>query len=410
MTSHAIAHKALSKLLDAGTRRRIRTAAGDTVAASAITVVFSEAKLPEYIELDSSEELERVHAEIREAERAGALRIEWDSAAGRFGQISRIVLSNIEALASFLNVTPQWVHIERAMQLSTPWRGQPAVDAIRAAWVRNTKVRNLGPRDAERLVEACRVLDRVRQATDAAVETPVRRLSADMFGDTKHIENALVPILDELTRGDEPPVSEVEAVLPRIGLVKHPQTLLIGGRGTLVLTNGQRITLTPPYLGIAPDQLARIDGPAPDHVLTIENLTTFNEVSRGLNEFTDAMVIYTAGMPSPSLRRALRCIAKCCSNHTRFWHWGDIDEGGLRIAKIVAASIAEESMPERILRPWLMDPCRLPETVRQAPGSYRQIRRMVAMAEELGWCEVATGIREMPSMVEQEAISPRTPF
>jgi len=410
MTDHPIAQKALSKLLDSGTRRRIRAAAGDTVAESAITLLFSQAKLPEYIELDSSDELERVHAEIREAERAGAVRVEWDSAAGRFGQISRILLLNIEALASFLSVTPQWVHIERAMQLSAPWRGQPAVDAIRAAWTRNTKVRNLGPGDVERLVEACRVLDRIQQATDAAVETPARRLSADMFGDTKYIESALVPILDELTRGEEPPTSEVEAVLPRLGLVKHPQPLLIGGHGLLVLANGQRIALTPPYLGIAPDQLARIDGPGPDHVLTIENLTTFNEVTRGLDEFTNAMVVYTAGMPSPSLRHALRCIAKYCGKDTYFWHWGDIDEGGLRIAKLVAASIVDEAVPERHLRPWLMNPSGLPEAVRQAPPSDRQILKMIAMAEDLGWSKVASGIREIPSMVEQEAIRPRTPF
>ena len=60
---------------------------------------FTAASLPGYFSLPSAKEKDAAHAVLRNAERNGALAIEWDSRAGDNGQILRLQLQNTEALA-----------------------------------------------------------------------------------------------------------------------------------------------------------------------------------------------------------------------------------------------------------------------------------------------------------------------
>ncbi|MGN8160693.1 Wadjet anti-phage system protein JetD domain-containing protein [Salinisphaera sp. SWV1] len=191
-----------------------------------------------------------------------------------------------------------------------------------------------------------------------------------------------------------------------LGLVKHPQPVLIAGRHQIRLQNERTVALHEPYIGLAPDHVCGIAGDAPAHIMTIENLTTFNEVARGLNDEVDAMVIYTGGMPSPALRAALRALIADCGERTCFWHWGDIDVGGLRTALAIQGELDGRAR----LRPWQMDLSILPSDTRLTDAPDTVVKQMITLAERLDWPEEAAGIRRLRAIVEQEVLAPCRPF
>lgn len=392
-----IAEQALSTLLRKAERRRIKASSGRLP-----SLKFSQASLPAYTRPLTREALSAIHADLREAERAGAITIDWDRRAGVDGAIARIRLNDATALAQYIGVTPRWQIVAEAKQRVSPWLGRWRVDAIWARWALDQKVRGLGAERASILVDACCVLERLPDNQDV----PVRRLSAAMFQNSKHIENALVAMLDELTRPSDLVTSDTAQVLQRLGLVKHPQPLMLAGRGEIRLSGGATSALHAPYTGLAPDHFLGLAGPPPLHVLTIENLTTFNEVARGMRQDANALVIYTGGMPSPALRLALRAVIAGCTRDTTFWHWGDIDVGGLRIALVIDAELGDGAR----LQPWQMDPSALPSEVVVHRAQDSVIEQMTDLAERLEWPAVATGIRRMRGTVEQEVLRPSVPF
>lgn len=392
-----IAEQSLSILLRKAERRRIKASSGPSP-----SLRFSQASLPAYLRPLTRETLSAIHADLREAERAGAIAIDWDRRAGVDGAITRIRLNDATALAQYIGVTPRWQVVAEAEQLGCPWRGRWRVDHIWARWALDQKVRSLGAERADILVDACRVLERLPDNQDV----PVRRLSAAMFRNSKHIENALVAMLDELTRPSNLVTSDTAQVLQRLGLVKHPQPLMLAGRIAIRLSDGTTSALHTPYIGVAPDHLLGLAGPPPLHVLTIENLTTFNEVARGMQQDANALVIYTGGMPSPAIRLALRALIAGCSSDTTFWHWGDIDVGGLRIALVIDAELGDRAR----LQPWLMDPSELPPEALVHRAQDSVIEQMADLAERLQWPAVAAGIRRTRATVEQEVFNPNVPF
>lgn len=392
-----IARQALSKLLGKAERQKIKSGNGPTP-----SLKFSAASLPAYNAPLTRERLNEIHAELREGERSGAITIDWDRRAGDDGQIMRIRLRDATKLAEYLGEQPRWEILAAAEAAIAPWRGQWRVDDVWTRWRLDKGVRGLKAERYSLLVDACRVLERLPDNQDV----PVRRLSAVLFKDTKRIERDLPAMLDELTRTSDLLTSESQLVLQRLGLVKHPQPLLIAGRVRIRMDGEASALLHRPYTGVAPDHfLGLADGP-PGHVLTIENLATFNEVARSLTDADDAVVIYTGGMPSPAVRQATRALIADCDDQTCFWHWGDIDIGGLRIALTIRAELGDKAA----LKPWQMDPSALPSEALTPGAAENVVRQMTALARLLGWPEVESGIRRTRATVEQEVLEPRRPF
>lgn len=368
------------------------------------SLAFTQASFPDYFELPTHEALEALHETLQHAQRREAITIDWDPRAGDQRQIRRIVLADENALADCLGVEPKWAMVHSAEPKVAPFLGHETVRRIWDVWSQGGKVRNTGPEDVDRLVAALRVLE----ACEGRDETPVRRLSARLFADSKYVEHNLHALLDELTRGeDDPPVSQAEDVLRRIGLIKHPQPLLIAGQGTIMLTGNRKVSLAQPYLGIAPDAFEgmRFDGSPCQDVLTIENLTTFNEAARQMTGATPALILYTGGVPAPSWRRAYAALAGSLPAWVRFWHWGDIDEGGFRIASMIAALLPEG----RTLQPWLMSPTEVAEAAQPCTTS-STVNAMIRYAKMTGWDALAREIEREPVTIEQEVLMPRLPF
>nr|WP_245187980.1 Wadjet anti-phage system protein JetD domain-containing protein [Frateuria flava] len=180
--------------------------------------------------------------------------------------------------------------------------------------------------------------------------------------------------------------------------------MLLAGDGTVDLA-GTTLPLVRPYLGLPVERVQAVATRAAC-VLTIENLATFHEaavVAAG----APVLLIYTGGMPSPAWRAAYVRILRGMDAQPSVLHWGDIDEGGFRIAAVLAQAVKDAAC---VLRPWMMSPADLPP---DAPGAREptaaSLARMCRWAERAGWNVVAEALRRRPVQLEQESLVPLLP-
>ena len=364
------------------------------------TLRFSEASFDQYLNLPMHQDKAAAHAELRNAERASAISIEWERRAGEDGQIERITLVDADAVARILGETPAWAAYDQAEAQLSAWSDLSNVQPILARWRAGKLVRGLSPARVADFVDACRVISaRRNQSSDEDVL--IRRFSAGLFSDSKRIEG-IGAALDALTAESlDAPWREVEDVFSALGLIKMPQPVLLAGTGTVELVDGSRLQIPLPYIGLAPESIRRIELPDDAaYVLTIENLTTFHEVAMGKAGKPSGLIIYTAGMPSPALRRVYgpRLESALANGRRRRLHWGDIDLGGFRIAACLAR--AHHSPLEL----WAMDPSEHPDAASRKTLSGDELREIARIAACHGWDSIAERVVADKRAIEQEAV------
>lgn len=395
-TGYRVAKLALEKLLQKAER------AWHQQAERTCTLVFSDASFPDYLKLPLRADKDAVHAELRNAERAGAIELEWDRRAGSDGQILRVLLANAEQAATILGRLPAWRAYEDVERQLAPWHGSASVQAVLERWRAGKLVRGLDVDRVSDFVDACKVIDACQQLPPNE-EMPIRRLSAALFSDSKRIE-LIGKALDALTiESLDIPVRDIEDVLSGLGLVKHPMPVLIAGTGTVELMDGKVVPITSPYIGLAPQSIKNIlfaDDNA--YVLTVENLTTFHELALGKAGKLYGVVLYTAGMPSPALLHVYRLFMGALRQGSRF-HWGDIDLGGFRIAAVFARAA------DSPLNLWSMDPSEFPSVTARKSLNSDEKREIARIGEQWGWGRLAQNVTDDGRAIEQEAVPLRLP-
>lgn len=395
-TGHHVAKLALEKLLQKAERAWARQSA------QTCTLVFSDASFPEYLKLPLRTDKDSAHAELRNAERAGAIELEWDRRAGADGQILRVSLTDAELAATILGKLPAWRAFDEAERQLAQWRECSSVQAVLNRWRAGKPVRGLEVDRFADFADACKVIDACRQLS-VSEEIPIRRLSATLFADSKRIE-AIGKALDALTiESLDIPARDIGDVLSGLGLVKHPMPLLIAGSGTVELMDRQVLPIPEPYIGLAPQSIKSISFPDNNaYVLTVENLTTFHELALGKAGKLPGIVLYTAGMPSPALLRVYQLLIAGSMHGSRF-HWGDIDLGGFRIA----AAFAKVS--DSPLKLWSMDPAEFPSVKARKTLTNDERQEIVRIGEQWGWRELTQRVSNDGRAIEQEAIPLRIP-
>ena len=238
-------------------------------------------------------------------------------------------------------------------------------------------------------------------------EVLLRRASSHLFGNSKRIEE-LGRWLDLLGQGSLVPSGLTRReVQSSLGLHKEPQPFLISATDALA-SNGQIAShLFRPFLGLPMTAITglRFDRP-PSCVVTVENKATFHEMA-ALAEGTQACVIYSGGMPSPAWRQVYAKVLASIKDGVPVYHFGDLDVGGFRIARVIAEVAASQG---RSVRPWLMDPATIVKFGYELkPAKTAQVAAMHALSEQLGWHEVGASIVATPGLLEQEHILPRLP-
>ena len=391
-----LGHKALKQLLSRATERLCVERLG--VAASSVAVVHigdKSGQINAYRGATSASVREAFNAELEAAAQSGAVELRIGDRHNVVLEYNRVTCVDADRLAAFLNVTPYWTVVEKAAaRLIAVLPTSSKAEAIVASWWEQKPLRGLGPEKVGLILDAHQTLQAL-----GSIEIPVRRLSARLFGDSKHIEEHLGAALDYLS-GDGLSIRNDLEVLAALGLVRFAPTVLLSN-ASVRLRNGFLLGPVYPYLGVAAAEVERVDlSPEVRTLLTVENQTTFHELSRQGNSGSSVACLYTAGMPSRSIQAVYGRILACASPTLRVLHWGDVDLGGFRIADRLAAIAKQHS---RTLDLWQMPPPTLPKGYRplaHRPGEAEKIQKIT---QSRGWGDAG------PVRIEQEVLDPMIP-
>lgn len=329
------------------------------------------------------------------ARSVGAIALQRDPVDPEDGMIQRIDLVDAERLADFLGEKTLKSRASSAeSQLAPLIADFPVLMEVIDRWAATKKVRRLGPESVTDWSDAAAVI-RFCQQRRSVESMPVRDASRRLFKDSKRIEKLTAP-LDTLLAGSiESRGRSNREVWQEIGLHREEQPALCAGR---VEVMRQRVSalLDCPYAGFPP---ATVIGVAtrPERVISIENLTTFHTEAKRLYD-EPVLLLYTAGMPSPAWRAMYGRLLASIPAEVPVFHWGDFDEGGFRIAAVLAG---EARQVGRQLRPWRMHPEDIPEEMR-VEASARTIDRMQHFARQAGWESAAVAIGDAKFSTEQE--------
>lgn len=352
--------------------------------------------LETYRKLRSLTEKEEFDASMKHAQITGAVSLTWPPG-NRDGFIERIGLVDADKLASLLDTqTALAVIIAAAESLHDKQTSFPVLGEVVERWKSLAKVRGSGPTDAMDWIDACTAIEWCRVAvTEGRLETPLRDASALIFRDSKRLEK-LVAELDVLLCGsvDASP-RDPNQVYQELGLYKEAQPARLAGN---VVIRRSRVTavLDVPYTAIPAEDVWAL-GSVPRKVITIENLTTFSVQARA-SAATDDLLIYTGGMPSPSWCAMYDRLLASIPIAVPVFHWGDVDEGGFRIAAFIAQLTKAR---DRKLNAWKMKPSEVPINQRR-DASDKTVDRMRQFAEIAGWHDIAAEVFQQRFTAEQE--------
>ncbi|MDD0996248.1 DUF2220 domain-containing protein [Pseudomonas sp. TNT2022 ID1044] len=386
----SLAEDALLRLLTRGERARL---SGNS---RTIRESFTSPESPYWQQ--KLHDRDAMHAQMRRAATAGAIKLEWARQGGDDRPLDAAVLLDVDLLAAHLGQATNNASVAYAREQLRQWSSNARVEELLAHWAKLKQVRSLGPESAGDFADAMRVLD----AMDASVEDQVvRQLSVQLFRKSKRIE-ALIKHLDVLTsEALSSRARHWSEVFGEIGLTKEPQPFLVAGTGHLILDESVQCSIVRPFIGVANSVIRGYSG-TPEWLLTIENLTTFHQAAKALLPNRPGLVIYTAGMPSPTWGKAYANILMSLPHNTRILHWGDHDEGGFRVAARVAHFAATTG---RHLEPWYMDASQWNEQGDAAQAE--QHRSMIKSAIRAGWAELASTLKAI--ILEQEGLPIRLP-
>jgi len=358
------------------------------------------ASASDYFALQTLAEREVFHAGVALAERAGAISVERDHHRGDGGRLLRITVADLEALAAHLGVQLLDARTAAAEAILQPWQARfPVVHDVLQAWRGDRKVRAQGPEAASDLADAAHAVAALQDTPGG--ERILRRESVRLFGDSKRLER-LTPWLELLATGELAATGLArEEVWSAFGLRREPQPLLLAGSGRVDL-GGIVLPLVRPYLGVPMDALRSLATDA-RYMLTIENLASFHDAVCD-PAAAHGLLLYTGGMPSPTWRRACARIIAGLPATAKLYHWGDIDEGGFRIAAVLA-EVARDA--GHALQPWRMSMATLQQSLDEPAARQPTPSTLAAMqrwARRAGWDDVVADLTRQPMLLEQERL------
>ncbi|MFC5522540.1 Wadjet anti-phage system protein JetD domain-containing protein [Polaromonas jejuensis] len=390
MSAVAIAKDLLAKLLDAGNKH----AAGARARAPALTAMH----LKPYSELRSWQHKQECDETFMAARDAGAVKLQRDRLNPKDGLFERIDLVDVQALARFLGRSTYANQLAQAIGQLEPLKAEfPVILEVIGRWTGMAKVRGLGPQDAGAWIDAAKTIRACAARSQDAVAAPVREFSARLLLDSKRIE-ALTSQLDVLLSGsiEESPRASTQ-VWQELGLFREEHPVLLAGH-VYIARDRSTSLIDAPYMGLP---AATIQGVASTviEVITIENKTTFHSEAKRRQD-DKVLLIYTAGMPSPAWRAMYERLLGSLPPTTPINHWGDVDEGGFRIASTIAAVARAAGFS---LQPYGMSPEDVPLEMR-VRASARTLERIHHFACAAGWPELGQAMRDAEFVAEQEAL------
>lgn len=373
-----------------------------------ISLPITPKRAKEYLQAVLPTDKEALHAGLQEAEAAGCVRLVWHK--GYDSHIlQRIELSDPVSLSRYLGIPLARHKAEEARGVLTGMLSgreawiQDWVESLLDRWCVNQKYCGLQPGDLTTTSLLVTALEAV--AARRHLNLDMRTFSTRELGNSKAMER-LVSRFVVVWKKYHPSDYCTKELLASLGLVKFPQPLYLRGAVFLQLSN-KRLDCSgiEPFLGIPPQGIVGVSlVREPQYLLTIENYPSFYRYAAEVKD--SGVVIFTGGVPAPALVDVLRWFDQVIPERVPFFHWGDIDEGGLKIVAFLSGAL------RRPVQPHLMTP-ELLKIHGQPPKTAlrkQEVRRIAERYPALS--ELAQALLDLtPTRVlEQEAIDPVTPL
>jgi hypothetical protein len=368
-------------------------------------------RLLAYIDEDSFSSVEardRFSAALLAAEKAGGINVQRKRVDGAM-VLGHVRLADATALYAYAGRVPARVRVDAALvaaqaRQDLPSTAQSILEDIADGWSRGVSRYGLSPHDDTGLAAA---LDLARALYDRAADvsaspTDFRTFSRAAGTDSKALErlaSSVVRLFRRLYPVPEMPVGlDADDALATFGIVRTPQALTLSGPISIESLRLPRLR----FYGVPPEQGDALGLAAPvDHVLTIENYTSFVRHAREANDDKSALVIYTAGFPSRAHLRQIVRLAELSG--APIFHWGDIDGGGVRIFCQLERALANRGLA---LLPHLMNTALLQE---HGVPREKQIRPADAPSPDSAMAKLWDALLETGLVLEQESLTPSRP-
>lgn len=366
------------------------------------TLPITKGRAPEYFLTVDPDAKDQLHACLNNAARDGCVELVW----GKHFEshlLRKIILLDGGKLGRFLGVPLAREIASGAceeLMCHVPkgdlWLSG-LVDRIGEKWARGKAAYRIQPGDTGEVKLLIDALDAVNKEKQKNLD--LRTFSARFLGDSKAMErirDRFAKIWNEqFDTGLEP-----KELFESLGLVKFPPPLFLKGPIKIKTGGGWLDLGLVPSFGLPPDAIEEIDfSQIPAYVLTIENLASFNRHTREVKD--NGLIIYSAGFLGPDTAKVIQNLDRCLELSVPFFHWGDIDAGGLRIANHLQAKI------QRVLRLHLMNPLILStygETFDRLPKF-----KISAANPQLQELAEALANNNPPLILEQEIMDPMPP-
>lgn len=292
----------------------------------------------DYNRVGGPEEQDSLHRVLRDAERAGGVCLEVDRL-GRFtGEIARVRLTNANALYRFLNRPPSADIAETACQrivsacpeiVREPFF-QAVLSEASDAWAINRRVLDLGSTDSDGLIEAFRLTHGIVHWAGRDIDH--RTFSRRTVGDSKALERHEGRVAGLLRRWS-PATSDLESreVLQAHGIVRRAHPLFLRGPVSVTSDSIRLAGSGVPFVGLpwSTVRSATLHSPV-DYTIIIENPTSFWRYCMEVEG--RYLALLSDGFPARDVLAGIVHMVRVAQPAPLF-HWGDIDAGGLRIAK-----------------------------------------------------------------------------
>jgi len=264
-----------------------------------------------------------------------------------------LVPENANAVYILLHRTPRRSQEEELRELLSAQTPRPGWHADFLAWARQQldAYRSIAPLDLNAPRANHDLLIALAGLADLSAPILERKLSTQLFGDSKRLKDLLRPMLAALRRHDSSAADygDDDGALLRVHqLERVPEYVQLAG--SLVLqTATAKLDVTPfapsVALSAATIRAARVAACSARAIVTIENATSFSEFVA--IRPSSVLAIFTSGFASPTIIALMKNI--CAVNSAvSFYHWGDLDVGGLRILVHLRSQL-------RIVTPLAMD-------------------------------------------------------
>lgn len=317
-----------------------------------VTLQLNPKRASSFYAISDFDERERTLYALKDAESKGCVQLVYGKREERH-LIEKLVLTDGRNLAKLLcetlavdKVSGMQIALDRIVSGRHLWIFEAYQECL-AKWRLGKSAFDIASDDLYLATNLFKALEAV--ADGLHVNLDMRTFSAKNLGDSKAFERMSAKFASVWRRQPEYADLDADELLQTLGIQKYPWPLMVKGdiefhfSATVLKTKGMG-----PYLGVPITEIKSIEFETlPSYVLFIENFASFN---RYVHEVSDkSIVIYTNGFPSPNLCKLISLIEATLPKSILFYHWGDIDIGGLKIFKKVEGLLAIHDLEPHLM-------------------------------------------------------------